>query len=453
MGWPERIKPAAYTGADGVRIPFMYEDVRKVIPTKRHAWDFPAANVTYVQNNGIRSRRYPCNIFITGDNHDVDANRFENLLVQGVGRLEHPMYGPKQVIVVGDIARVDALKTAANQTVFSVEFYETIGQIYPEDSEDTGASVDVGIASPAFELQFGNSIDIGTPSEEANFLATMKALLAGMKAGLDKAQDGTAKLQNGMDAANTAMSNALTNGIGTPLTLAAQLKQIALAPGRSLALLKDKLAAYKNLASSIFGGKGTGTGGGTGSSEGGTGVIQAGIVTPGVDSTAANTFHTNNLIATYMVLGTASAVSVPPPGQAYKNRAETIASAEALQDLADEQAVWAGANFTALGLAADVVDPSEPIASGQGAVDTGESAQALRVVIGATVRLLIQTAITLPPERVHVVDRPRTPLDLCAELYGSTALLEDFIAANDFTGDEILLIPIGRRVVHYAPVG
>lgn len=448
MPWQDRLKEAAYTGPDGTRQTFFYEDVSKVISKKTHAHEFPDVDVTFVQDQGIRGRRYPLRVIFWGDSHDIEADMFENLLVQrGRGKLEHPLYGSKNVVPFGDITRNDALKTAGNQTIYEITFYESVLDIYPSAGAITSAAVDVAIESLAFALQFDASIDLSTPAEKAGFFAALKALLAGLKKGLKFAQDGTAKLTNAMARIDQAINNALDLGIGTPLLIASQLKALCLAPGRSLALLKDRLKAYGDLAKSIFSGKGTGSGGGTGSSDSGTGVVAPGIITPGVDSSQANDFHSNNVISQFMVLGTAAAVV----GEKFSNKVEALEAVETLTDLLADQVEWSEANFETLAAATPAVDPQQPVATGQGSMDTGEAQQALRLVVALSVRALIESSFTLAPEKAVIIDRPRSALDLCAELYGEIDSFDDFVGQNNFTGDELAdEIPRGRRVVFYA---
>lgn len=450
MSVEDRIKTAAYTGPDGTRIEFEWEDLQKTISKKTKAHEFPDADYSFIRDSGVKGRTYPMKIFLTGRDHDILADRFENLLVQrGPGLLEHPLYGPKLVMPFADIQRYDKLKTEGNQTSFDVTFKETIADPHADENEDTSATVAVAIASGAFAAQFAASVDLGTPGERANFVSGMKALLAGLGDGLKSAQDGTASLQNGMDRINKSISNGLDAGILAPLTMAQQLKTLAGAPARSLASLKGRLAAYKNLAASIFSGSGTGTGGGTGSSENGLGIIQAGVVTPGVDSTEANLFHGNSFIAQTMVLGVAAAVADPVEGQAYKSRNDVVEQIDELQEIFDDFIAWSDANFVALADASPVVDPFEPIASGQGSTDTGEAIDALALVVSTTIRHLTATAFVLPPQRAFTLESPCTPLELTARLYGELGHLDDFIEANNLTGDEILLLPIGKTVVYY----
>lgn len=148
-----------------------------------------------------------------------------------------------------------------------------------------------------------------------------------------------------------------------------------------------------------------------------------------------------------MTLGTALAVS----GESYTTKVEALEAADALTELLAELVAWEDANFEALEDAVAAVDPVQPIATGVGAADTGEAMAQLREVVALTVRSLIAASFTLPPERAVVLDRPRGAVELCAELYGELDSFDDFVAQNDFTGDELAdEIPRGRRVVYYA---
>ena len=51
-----------------------------------------------------------------------------------------------------------------------------------------------------------------------------------------------------------------------------------------------------------------------------------------------------------------------------------------------------------------------------------------------------------------LLDSPRNPIELCAELYGrfDDELYDEFTTFNDFNADEQLLIPPGTVVKYYA---
>lgn len=127
LPWEERLRPAAYTGPDGTRVEFQFADVSKTIRKKTFAHEFPDVNATYVSDKGLKGALYPLRVLFSGDNHDLEADAFESVLNQrGPGTLEHPKYGTKTAIPFGDIVRSEPLATAANQTIFTVTFWETL---------------------------------------------------------------------------------------------------------------------------------------------------------------------------------------------------------------------------------------------------------------------------------------------------------------------------------------
>ena len=91
MAAEDRIGPAAYTAPSGDQVVFEFEDVQKTIRKKTNVIEFVGANVSYVQESGTAGRSYPLTVYFSGPNYDVEADRFENLLVEdGVGVLDHP---------------------------------------------------------------------------------------------------------------------------------------------------------------------------------------------------------------------------------------------------------------------------------------------------------------------------------------------------------------------------
>jgi hypothetical protein len=52
-------------------------------------------------------------------------------------------------------------------------------------------------------------------------------------------------------------------------------------------------------------------------------------------------------------------------------------------------------------------------------------------------------------QKTITLDRDRQVIELCAELYGTTDYLDDFITSNNFNADEIELLPMGKKVSYY----
>ena len=160
---------------------------------------------------------------------------------------------------------------------------------------------------------------------------------------------------------------------------------------------------------------------------------------------ANNSFHANRLISETVVLGLASAVS----GESYKLRQQALTAAKELADVFSEQIAWSELNYAELFDSSAGADATRPQSSGVGSIDTGEARQILLAVISQTVSYLIATSFTLGVERTLVLATPRTAIDLVSELYGGIGRLDEFMDANEFTGDQILELPIGTRVRYY----
>ena len=413
MAWNDRIREAAYTSPSGARTVFDYEDVSRSVEKKTTGYEFPDADGTYVQDLGRSGRRYPLRAFFWGNDYDQEADAFEaGLLERGAGKLEHPIYGSINVVPFGSIKRRDDLKTAANQAVVEVTFWETVGLIYPSSQQDPASAVlaAVGGYNEAGAAQFEGGVSLGTAAERANFKGDYQALIGGAKSGLQTVADATDAVREQFNAINDSINQGIDVLISQPLTLAFQTTQLIQAPARAAENISARLSAYRNLAASIISGDGAG-------------------VEPDADSTGVNRFLARELYASGYVTG--SVVSVV--NNQFETKTEALEAAEAVLNQFQDVADWRDANY-------------DNIAE----IDTGEAYQKLQEAVALTAGFLVEISFTLKQERRIVLDRARTIVDLAAELYGSVDDQLDFlINSNRLTGSEILEIPRGREIVYY----
>lgn len=443
MPWQDRLQEAAYTAPDGTRITFSYSDVSQTIRKKTVAHDFPDVDATFVQDQGLRGSTYPLRVFFSGDDHDLAAAQFVAALKQkGPGILEHPVFGQRDVIPFGDITHRNDLVSAANQSVFDVVFWETVLAIYPETDSATSGAVDQ--AAIDFEDANAEQFEAAVDPNESAFLSNMQALQDGAESVLKRAQDGTAKLTNKMNRISRGIDDTLTTFVGGPLTLAHQVRQFVTAPARSLRLLRDRLEAYKSMVESIAAGTGTSpdNGAGIGTSVAGAGVVDPGNGVPGLLGVAANLFQANAIFAQTSILGFALAVS----GETFTTRTEALQASLELIDVFDDFVAWSDSNYEVLAAASPGPDPTRPNSTGPGAIDTGETYQALLDVVAAAARQIVAASFELATEQVLVIDTPRTAIDLVAELYGDLDRFDEFVDSNRLTGSEILELSRGTRV-------
>lgn len=402
MAWQDRIKPAAYTSPSGARMMFQYEDVSRAVDKKTAAFNFPDADGTYVQDLGHQGRRYPMRMFFSGNDYDTEAAAFEDLLLEtGVGSLEHPVYGAVDVVPYGSITRRDDLVTAANQAVIETEFYETIGVIYPVAQVDRESQVRSAVSAfnGALAAEYSNNVAAISGVDRVGLKAVYQALLNNAEAILSP----IAATEKMIEATFKDIVDSIKAGIdilvADPLTLAFQTAIMIQTPARAAALIRDRLEAYGTLADT------TGT------------------------AVAANEFYTTDLFTSGAISGAVSS-SVETR---FASKPEAIAAADQIITDFDRVVAWRDAEYSALG-----------------ATDTGEAYQALQEAVALCAGYLIEISFTLAQERRIVLDRDRSIIDVCAEVYGAVdEKLDYFIQTNELTGSEIIELSKGQSIVYY----
>lgn len=404
MAWNDRLKDARYISPLGVINNLNYENVSKTIEKKTTGFEFPDANGTLVQDLGHTGRRYPFKVFFWGDNYDLEANVFEeSLLERGPGKLEHPLYGTVDVVPFGPLKRRDDLKEAANQAVYEVTFWETIGVVYPTGQEDPVSRVLSAIDeyNAALADEFDENMDLESAVDKSILKNSNKSLLDSTADTLQSIADTVDEVSKQFNAINDSINNGIDILISKPRTLAFQTTQLIQAPGRAVTSISARLDAYFGLSSGI------------------------------TEDTAgsANDFFTSDLYAATYVTG--SVISVV--NNTFETRSEALSAAEIL--LAQLEAVnnWKDENLQILEL-----------------IDIGGSYQQLQDAVALAAGFLVDISFSLKQERSVTLDRDRTIIDLAAELYGSVDDQLDFlINSNGLSGSEILELPRGREIVYY----
>lgn len=431
MSWEDRIVEAAYTGPDGVRLTFMWQSVSRETPLRNTPFDFAWVFNSYVQQNGSGSRVYPIRAIFSGENCDLEATTFERACFKtGIGRLEHPMYGTFQVLPVGAVKRDDDPTAEANQSIVEVTFWTTTDAVYPSANGNPRNEIVAALAAfnAAGAQQFSTSTTLGTVAQKANAAASARALVGRVSGSLDTIVSATSTVEAAYRDAQRAILDGMDLLIEDPLALATQLAELVEIPSKALAPISARLDAYIALAAALFA-----------SPQGSPSTsLASGVVLPRRNVTIANDFQIAAVLASSAVAGSISSVLATT----FTTRPQAIAAAESVLAQLDAVTAWRDLAFEALGDAAALNDNAR--------IDTGESYQALREAACLTAGYLVEVSFSLVPERRIVLDRPRTIVDLAAQLYGQVDERLDFlIETNDLSGSDILELPAGREIVYY----
>ena len=202
-----------------------YEDVRQDVDKRTTAFEFTDADGTFIQCSGNSGRRYPLRLFFWGDDYDLESEAFlEALLERGTGRLEHPIYGTRDVVPFGTITRRDDLKTAGNQAVFEVVFWETIGVLYPLNQDDPAASVLTAVDeyTAAASEEFAEGVTLDTAIQRVSLKGTYEATLGTVSSVLRTVTAEQDNVRQRFDAIKDSITAGIDALIGDPLALAFQ---------------------------------------------------------------------------------------------------------------------------------------------------------------------------------------------------------------------------------------
>jgi prophage DNA circulation protein len=474
--WEDRLQPAAYTPPSGVRITFDYEDIQYKFAHKTSVYEFPDADGSLVQDHGAGGRRFPKRIFFSGGDYDRQAEVFEAALAErGIGLLESPLYGTHNVIPVGDITRRDDLKRQANQAVFEVVFFATIGVAYPTEQDDpaSAALTALELFGDAGAAEFASSLSADSVSEQQGILDTTNDLLADVSDQLGKIAAVQEVVSDQFQEVESTINAAIDTLVAEPLDLAVATQQLIQLPGTAMANIGDRLDAYGNLAGNIFNATDSvsepGGPGGLGPQiESRTGV--------GNDAQEPNKFHTRALFATSYLSGAvlstiytrtdkgsaiattgvnrrvadADRTGVVARDSAFSTAAQAVAAAEALLDQLAALIAWRDANYKNISGGNLTAAEQADFISNPGNTDPAGSIRHLQDAVSLAAGFLLDLSFSLARAQRFTLQSPRSIVDLCAELYGNVdESLDFFIDSNDFTAEEIHEIPRGRSIVYY----
>lgn len=411
MPWQDRIQQAAYTSATGPRIPFDFEDVSTSFELFGTEFNYPDGLASYVQRTGTGSRRYPMTAIFSGPDHDLIANEFEKALgAKGIGVLEHPFYGRMRVVPFGVVEREDRLVTAANQTKITVVFWRADGITVPTVGASSTAETQQALADYAAKAagQYADTITNENYEDEIYLVRANEAFLGEASQVLERIARGSKGVQSQFSTVVESINANIETLVNDPLTLAHQTVIALQAPARAAVATADRMEAYGTLARSI---------------------IAQGLALPTYDGTPSNTFHTADMYASTYVTGQV----ITALNTQYTTRSEAILAAEAILQLLSEVTEWREENFLALE-----------------EYDTGGDLQQLQESVASVAAFLVELSFSLKQEKRITLTHNRTPIDLCAELYGRVdEVLQFFIDTNNLSWQEHLEIMAGRRIVYY----
>ena len=443
------IKDARYTSPSGSEFTFAFGNVSRTTELKTMVFTYPMLNGATVQHQGRGAMTFPLACIFHGAYCMEEATSFEEALYErGVGELQHPIYGTHRVKPTGNIVREDPLVTGMNQSIVTITFTQHLD----DDDETTLNEVAANVIDENYELfESAAAADFAEAMASIETVGEQLAVVAALETQAQSIIDNTEPLamsDRRSFADWLASANELKDSIRRlhdrgisaarrveatyvrALNIARLTLRLMRLPSRLAITLSSKIYGYATLTA---------------------------ILINQFRDDPFDMEKTRNAFAAAR-LGLSGAVATIASGAAISTaEAAAMSGANATPDAEVSQNPGTTSREEAVETAARILDMLETITTfsdariGQNIFVDADSASYinLKMLVLQSVKLIMNASFALPMQRVFTLDRDRQVIELCAELYGTVDFLDSFIISNNFNIDEIELLPMGTRVLHY----
>lgn len=445
MGWEERLLIAFITTPDDEVYEFEWRDFEKEINKKTSHYTFGDLDGTLVQDFGVGEVSIPIIAYISGDDYDKKAKSFEkSLSLKGNSVLDHPLYGIFD-IVVEKIHRRDSLATAANQAVFVLTITETIIIETPE----TGTELKTGILASQESLidvnseSFASGFNLSDIQDAISSASRITSYVNNLRSDFQNALNTVTEIQNAFEEIANSIINGIDDLLQSPFQLATALQNLTKLPSRLATSVKSRVDTYSKSYSALF-------------------KDPTSSVAGPVDVSGTPDIKNQRLEKQLLLTSIVSAISevyLFPSNEG--DEPETIEGAESIADdekdfrTKSEATASASNMFSLFNDTQDFLDEQEKKSisdnlNNRFSVSDGVT-DGIKGVTSQTSRFLVKLSFSLKQERIEILTRDRTIIDLAYQLYGSSdnETLDLLIQSNGLTGEEILMIPKGKEIRYY----
>jgi prophage DNA circulation protein len=452
------IQEARYTSPGGLETSFAWETAKRKTELKTGVYTFPGRDGAHVQHQGAGARSFPLVCIFSGGGYMEKADQFEAMLIErGVGELQHPVYGTVKAVPTGDIEREDNPVNKLGEAAVTVTFSDTItdeetgGLTQAAAEEIDGKAEEFSEAAAADFAAAVVTSDITTQIEIISMLETQtQSIIDSLQPMAMTDKNGSAGWLTSVKELKDNIKNLYSKPAGITskaesnfikaLNAGRLTLRLMKLPGTLAVSLSEKIKGYANLAANLINQYKNDP---FGIEKIKAAYAAASLALTGACAAAAS--------GSALTIAEAAAMTGATPAGISKNAKRAAGSpaagggggaasrAEAVE-AANEIAAFFGTviEFQDMKIARNVFVDAAPAAS-----------LALSELVYSSVQLILNAAFALPMQKTITLDRDRQVIELCAELYGTTDYLDEFIIENNFNIDEIELLPMGKKVSYY----
>ena len=415
MSWQDRLQPTMkMTSPGGVEFNPLWSGDKRTVEKKLGIFEFPKIRGALIQDLDVGPVKYPLNFCFEGADHDVTADKFFKACYErGVWTVIHPVLGSLKLQLIS-VTEENQPVTSGNITQISSEWLEP-GINLPMTSISAAQLASKVVAQKDAVMNKATDqlakMDISKPT----LLSRVKAFTAKLQAGLNKAlgyySDAKAVVSDYVSAA-TSLIGAVTAIVQAPAMLVKDIKsQFNYYKKVLTSCLNELGSAFKELGALV-------------------GIGSHGSATKA--AAARNCALVTEAVVAAVLTGMAQSVVDAD----FQSREEAVGYIDQISQTLDQ--AMTGLDAAQATLSNQYID--------QQYFSMSDAYGDLVKLVQLTNQLILRRSFDLAAVRYITLQSNRVPLEI-ALTEGMD--LDLFISANQLKGDDILLLPAGRRVAVY----
>lgn len=415
MTWRERLKPTIdFTSPTGQSFSAYWRGNDRTLDKKLGIFDYPKVDGSVVQDLGTAGNRYPLDFYFEGPDHDLTADQFYLACKErGSWLIDHPVRGLLRLNLISITEECQPIDSA-NVTRMKSEWIEGIERLplpsarlrVPTEQALSDQLDSFETLAKYYSRQVPSSTSVENPVELKSVFQrvadTVRATLAPMKQKL-------AEINAQSDSEHRGITDALQSATLDIVSLGGQMQAFVTTPGMAEKDLTSRLNFYGGLLTALL--------------------------PKDTKRPSRATLATRELAATACLVAMVDAVN-DPDSTGLTDRDTAFATMQTLIDALSTvtTALDAGqAAYTETQMADRYFSQSESYAS-------------TCAMIHQAVAVLLRRSFDLAAARRFTLERDRAPIEIAIT---EGVDMDEFIAANNLKGYDILLLPAGREVVVY----
>ena len=418
MSWKDRLRQTIeLTSPEGNEFSALWQNNPRTIEKKLGVFQFPKVKGAVIQDLDVGATAYPLTIFFEGPDNDIESERFFIACSErGTWTVIHPVKGRKVLQLISAIENISPI-SSGNVTSFDLAFVEPSAdttEISTSFLRSSALSQVDDLNSVSLE-QAGNVSDLNDSLSASKFESTVNSVVSAVESALKPLYEQNNKINAQILSIKRGIDASFTIALDV-LSIAGQVQELIQLPSLIITDINAKLNAYQNFADAIFN-----------LSPEESGISDLNIIS----------------VQELALMSYLSVVAFAISTGLLSDRPQTV---EIINDISG--------TFSNI---IDNLDASQTIYE-DNSIDTqyfsqSESFNTSALLMATISAYLIKNIFDLAIEKRFKIDKPRTPLDITIQEYGTLGIddmnLQLFIDSNKLKANDILILPAGREVVVY----